>query len=110
MKTNQDRIYSDGIDWLAQNTSNDEPSSDAVRLLACLTDTAEEWVLQAVGHRQDEIAANDRKVQQAAIKPGERGFQPGCGCCAGPVEDRCCCHIHQDIPHGLRAHKCSMHQ
>lgn len=43
-------------------------------------------------------------------KPGERGFQPGCGCCAGPVEDRCCCHMHQDIPRGLRAHKCSLHE
>ena len=33
----------------------------------------------------------------------------GCGCCRGPVEDRCCCHMHQDIQHGLRAHKCSDH-
>jgi hypothetical protein len=32
-----------------------------------------------------------------------------CGCCRGPAEDRCCCHIHQDIPRGLRAHKCSRH-
>lgn len=32
-----------------------------------------------------------------------------CGCCRGPVEDRCCCHMHQDITRGLRAHKCSLH-
>ena len=38
-----------------------------------------------------------------------RGEQIGCGCCRGPENDRCCCHIHQDIPRGLRAHKCSIH-
>lgn len=32
-----------------------------------------------------------------------------CGCCRGPENDRCCCHIHQDISRGLRAHKCSRH-
>lgn len=32
-----------------------------------------------------------------------------CGCCRGPAEDRCCCHMHQDIQRGLRAHKCSLH-
>jgi hypothetical protein len=43
------------------------------------------------------------------LNPGQRGFQPGCGCCAGPVEDRCCCHFHCDIPMGLLPHKCSLH-
>lgn len=41
---------------------------------------------------------------------GERGFQPGCGCCAGPEHDRCTCHIHQDIRMGRRAGKCSLHR
>lgn len=35
------------------------------------------------------------------LKPGERGYQLTCGCCAGPENDRCCCHIHQDIPRGI---------
>lgn len=39
----------------------------------------------------------------------ERGRLISCGCCVGPVEDRCCCHFHQDISRGLVAHKCSMH-
>ena len=43
------------------------------------------------------------------IQTWKRGDQLTCGCCAGPEEDRCCCHIHQDIPRGLRAHKCSLH-
>lgn len=42
-------------------------------------------------------------------KPGQRGFQPGCGCCVGPESDRCCCHIHQDAPRGLMPRKCSIH-
>lgn len=46
---------------------------------------------------------------QAQPKPGERGFQPGCGCCVGPEDDRCCCHFHQDLRRGLRASKCSIH-
>lgn len=55
------------------------------------------------------VMAEVRAIIAAKPLPGQRGFQPGCGCCSGPVEDRCCCHIHQDIPRGLRAHKCSIH-
>jgi hypothetical protein len=34
-----------------------------------------------------------------------------CGCCRSHDEnDRCTCHIHQDIPRGLRAKVCSFHQ
>ena len=43
------------------------------------------------------------------IRPGERGFQPGCGCCVGPEDDRCICHFHQDVPRGRPVHKCSLH-
>ncbi len=39
-----------------------------------------------------------------------RGAKLGCGCCAGPVEDRCCCEIHCDIPQGLVPGSCSMHR
>lgn len=61
-----DRTYREGVGWLAQNTEHGNPSMDGIRLLAYLTDTAEEWVLQEVGILQDAIAANDRKVQTAA--------------------------------------------
>lgn len=44
------------------------------------------------------------------LKPGERGYQLTCGCCAGPENDRCCCHIHQDIPRGIWVKKCSLHR
>ena len=52
-----DRTFRDGVDWLARNTNNAE-ISDAVRLLGVLTDTPDEWVLQAVGRRQDELASD----------------------------------------------------
>lgn len=42
--------------------------------------------------------------------PGERGFQPGCGCCCGPEDDRCICWMHQDAPRGLRPKRCSLHE
>jgi hypothetical protein len=38
-----------------------------------------------------------------------RGEKVACGCCRGPESDRCCCWIHQDRPHGLLPHKCSLH-
>lgn len=63
----------------------------------------------------DSVYEDMRAAQIAALeeaekaKPGDRGYQAGCGCCSGPVHDRCCCHMHQDIPRGLRAHKCSLH-
>jgi len=43
-------------------------------------------------------------------KQGERGFQPGCGCCVGPEDDRCVCHIHQDVRIGRPPRKCSLHK
>lgn len=39
-----------------------------------------------------------------------RGELIGCGCCRGPKDDRCCCWMHQDVPRGLKAHKCSIHR
>lgn len=45
----------------------------------------------------------------ASPNSGERGFEPGCGCCSGPEADRCCCSIHQDVSRGLLPHKCSLH-
>ena len=57
-----DRTFNDGVWWLAQHTDNAEVG-DAIRLLAYLTDTTEEWILRAVGHQQARIAANDAKVQ-----------------------------------------------
>ena len=32
-----------------------------------------------------------------------------CGCCAGPVEDRCCCWNHQDIRAGIVPKVCTRH-
>lgn len=60
---NRNTVYREGLWWLAQHTSNDKPSSDAIRLLAYLTGTAEEWILQEVGYMQDAIAMNDQKAQ-----------------------------------------------
>lgn len=59
----RDRIYAEGLDWLAQNTDNDAPIGDAIRLLAHLSDVSEEFLFRAVRERQDAIAANDRKTQ-----------------------------------------------
>jgi len=59
----RERTYNEGINWLAQNTDN-AAIGDAIRLLAYLTDTTEEWVWQAVAHQQDAIAANDRKTEE----------------------------------------------
>lgn len=70
-------------------------------LQTAMDNLTEKDIANAVNNLLDEI------VKQP--KPGERGYQPGCGCCAGPENDRCCCVIHQDIPRGLRAHKCSLH-
>lgn len=34
----------------------------------------------------------------------------GCGCCRGPIEDRCICHIHQDVRIGRNVKMCSRHK
>lgn len=44
-------------------------------------------------------------VDQAEGKPR----RISCGCCAGPEEDRCTCHMHQDRPRGRPARVCSSH-
>lgn len=32
-----------------------------------------------------------------------------CGCCTGPAEDQCVCHMHQDTPRGNPPRKCTHH-
>lgn len=66
------------------------------------------------GRNQDNSLQEDTMTQNFTCndttpQPGERGFQPGCGCCAGPVDDRCVCWMHQDISRGVRATQCSRH-
>lgn len=33
-----------------------------------------------------------------------------CGCCRGPVDDRCCCWNHQDTPRGIPPKVCTRHR
>jgi hypothetical protein len=63
MTTTYDRIFAQGVNWLAQNGLTE--MSDAHRLLGVLTDTTDEWVLQAVAHQAAAIVENDHKVQNA---------------------------------------------
>lgn len=55
MQTNTDRIFTEGVTWLAQDSTKNDDIGIAVRLLAHLTDTTDEWVWQAV------IAMNSKK-------------------------------------------------
>jgi hypothetical protein len=48
-------------------------------------------------------------AKRAKVTIFERGEMISCGCCRGPEDDRCCCHIHQDISMGRPAKKCSLH-
>lgn len=45
-----------------------------------------------------------------AIINAVKDYRLSCGCCRGPVDDRCCCWIHQDTPRGIRPRVCSRHQ
>jgi len=45
------RKYSEALDWLAQNTENSE-IGDAIRLLAYMADTSEEYVFLAANTQQ----------------------------------------------------------
>lgn len=50
-----------------------------------------------------------RQTDQTMSK-GQTGDRISCGCCPGPVEDRCCCWNHMDIPRGLPPKTCSRHR
>ena len=62
MKTTQDRIFREGIYWLANNGMTE--MCDAMRLLGYLADTTDEIVLQAVCRLADDIAENERRARE----------------------------------------------
>jgi hypothetical protein len=37
------------------------------------------------------------------------GEQISCGCCRGPIGDRCCCWNHRDEPRGIFVKTCTRH-
>lgn len=66
-------------------------------------------VMQEVDPSYPEEAA--LKIMAALTeKYKDRGRKIGCGCCVGPVGNRCVCTFHCDIPRGEPPTVCSLHQ
>lgn len=66
----------------------------------------------SIGNKHAFVSTLNSHMMTSASTPivvNVRGRKIGCGCCVGPENDRCCCHMHQDIRLGLPAKICSFH-